>query len=164
MLHALLRQLEAQYTPEVEIIVNHKDGLTTGYKRNELLVRAKGKYTVFIDDDDEVSSSYIPLILEAAKSDPDVICFNGYMTTNGRRKQHFKISKDFEWETKNNIHYRFPNHIVPIRAEISRNFAFPDKSFAEDYEWAKLIKDSGRIKTEVRIEKDLYYYKYISRK
>ncbi len=49
---------------------------TLGYKRNEMLYLAKGEYVVFIDDDDEISSDYVTTLLEATRSNADVLCYN----------------------------------------------------------------------------------------
>lgn len=157
----LLRVLENQLTNEVEILteIDNRE-ITTGAKRNNLLNKAAGKYVVYIDDDDLVSETYVADILEAAKSDPDVICFNGWITTNGENKRRFKLSKDYPYSSKDNIYYRYPNHIVPIRATIAKKFKFPDKVYGEDYAWATEIHQSKLIKTEVKIEKELYFYLY----
>lgn len=147
---------------EVKICIDSREA-TTGDKRNDLLEAAMGKYVVFIDDDDLVSSDYINSILAAAKDDPDAIVFKGWMTTNGANKKHFELSKDFDYVHKNNKYYRYPNHIVPIRSTIAKRFKFPGKVWGEDYAWATDIHNSGLIKTETAIDKDLYFYLYNSK-
>jgi hypothetical protein len=41
-----------------------------------MLYLAKGEYVVFIDDDDEISSDYVTTLLEATRSNADVLCYN----------------------------------------------------------------------------------------
>ena len=83
-LSQLLQVLTPQRTDEVEVLVESDNGsMTTGMKRNILLHSSKGKYVVFIDDDDMVAPTYVKDILMAAESNPDAIVFNGIMTTNG---------------------------------------------------------------------------------
>lgn len=157
-LHEVLRP---QITDEVEVKLCIDNGeLTTGHKRNELLNASKGKYTVFIDDDDLVSDTYVRDILEAAKQETDAIVFNGWITTNGKDKKRFELSKEFNYETKDDVYYRYPNHIVPIKSTISKQFKFPNIRHGEDYKWATKIHKSGLIKTETKIDKDLYFYLY----
>ena len=49
----LSKQAE-QFPGEVEILSDDRGReITTGEKRNALLERAQGEYTVFVDDDDE---------------------------------------------------------------------------------------------------------------
>ena len=103
-------------------------------------------------------------ILKAAEQDPDVIVFNGTMTTNGKDERKWYISKDYPYEAKNGAYYRYPNHIVPIRREIAIQFKFQDITVGEDYLWATAIHTSGLIKTEVKIEKELYHYQFRTNK
>lgn len=160
----LLSILKPQLTAEVEVKLNIDNReLSTGAKRNALLQAATGKYVVFIDDDDLVSENYISSILDAAQHDPDAIVFNGWMTTNGKNKKAFSLSKDHPYTVKDDVYLRYPNHIVPIKASIAKKFKFPEKTYGEDYEWATQIHKSGLIKTEQKINADLYYYLYQSK-
>jgi hypothetical protein len=119
---------------------------------------------VFVDDDDMVSSTYVKDILTAAESNPDAIVFNGTMTTNGRDERKWYISKDYGYEAKGGAYYRYPNHIVPIRREIAMAFPFMDIRIGEDYAWATAIHNAGLIKSEVKIEKELYHYQFRTNK
>jgi hypothetical protein len=103
-------------------------------------------------------------ILDAANDDNDAIVFKGWVTTNGTNKRYFELSKDFGYITLNGVYYRYPNHIVPIKREIASQFLFPDKVHGEDYDWATQIHNSGLIKTETKIDKELYFYLYKSKK
>lgn len=157
-------------THEVEIITDVDDGiLSIGKKRQGMIERAKGEYVVQVDDDDELPNYYIKEILKAMEENPDVIGFDGYMTTNGKNRENFKISKDLPytsiWDAHGNKEYvRFNNHLSPIKREIALNIGFKDMRFGEDYDYAKRLKESGLVKTEVYIHKDMYHYKYIKNK
>lgn len=155
LVSVLKPQLNAQ--TEVKLCIDNKES-TTGAKRNKLLESAAGKYVVFIDDDDLVSEDYVSEILQASNYNPDAIVFKGYMTTNGTNKKKFELSKDFPYVTQNDVYLRYPNHIVPIRSTIAKKFKFPDKVYGEDYEWATQIHKSKLIQSEVKIDKQLYYY------
>jgi glycosyltransferase involved in cell wall biosynthesis len=166
-LSQLLQVLTPQYvsTNEVEVLTESDNGsITTGTKRNILLKRSTGKYVVFIDDDDMVAPTYVKDILMAAESNPDAIVFNGIMTTNGRDERKWYISKDYGYEAKNGAYYRYPNHIVPIRRDIAMAFPFMDIRIGEDYAWATAIHNAGLIKSEVKIEKELYHYQFRTNK
>lgn len=155
----LLDILSRQATDEVEILVELDSGeMTTGAKRNKLLGRAQGDYTVFIDDDDMVAEDYISEILKALESSPDAVGFQGWMTTNGTRKEYWKISKDFGYETHQGLHLRFNNHLSPVRRDLALRVGFKDISFQEDYDYAVRLKPY--IQTEVYIPKELYFYHY----
>jgi glycosyltransferase involved in cell wall biosynthesis len=169
MLGRLLGNLEYQIADlgvinQVEVLVNADGGdKKIGTKRNELLRQAKGRMICFVDDDDLVSNDYVSEILRAAKNDPDAIGMNGTIDYNGSVKKWF-ISKDLDYCTRkdgqgNEYFDRFTNHLAPVRRDIALQIGFPEISFAEDYDYAKRLHDSGLIKTETIIDKPLYHYR-----
>ncbi len=162
-LNSQIIALEAQNEVEIISEVDNRQ-ITTGAKRNKLLGQADGKYSVFIDDDDTVSMDYVEDMLEAAKQDADCITFNGYMTTNGVQRMPFDIALNNPYREALVLgkltYLRFPNHITPMKTEIARSVPFENISFMEDYKWAKEIHDKGLLKTEVKINKELYHYKF----
>lgn len=148
---------------EVEILPDPKGG-TIGAKRQRLLEKAQGEYVAFIDDDDMVSSDYLSSILFALESKPDVVGFMGWITTNGRNKTNFKISKDCGYKTTARGYERFNNHLSPIKREIALQIGYKNISWQEDYDYAVRLTNSGLIKTERFIAKALYYYQYVTQK
>ena len=161
--------LTPQLTDEVEVLTDIDDGqMTTGKKRNNLIQRAKGDYVVFVDDDDEVASSYVDDILQAAQQDADCIVFSGWMTTNGimRRDFHLSIHHPYTAVTRNGKeeYLRYPNHITPIKRAIASMVQFPNQVIGEDYIWATAIHNQGLLKSEVKIHKMLYHYRYQTHK
>lgn len=175
MLSELLYNIEVQKSAlpdpnSVEVITAIDFGtMVIGKKRNLLLQSAKGEYTVFIDDDDEIPTYYIDEILKAAANGSDAIAMNGTITEDGKNERRWFISKDNPYidsvdEKGNKIYLRYNNHISPIKREISQKFSFPEKDVFEDYDWATKIKNSGLIKTESTIEKPMYHYKFIRKK
>lgn len=151
---------------EVEIITALDNRqITTGAKRNILYQMAKGIFSTSIDDDDSVPTYYIQELLEAAKSDADCFAINGIITVNGKDEKKWYISKDLPYVTSkdeqdNEIYLRYPNQICPIKSEICKQFLFPDKVYGEDFAWATQIHNSDLIKTEVAIQKPMYFYRY----
>lgn len=159
MIEILDNQITDYSVDKIEILVYPDNGeKTTGYKRNELLERAKGKYVVFIDDDDIIPEYYIDEILQGALLDCDSMAINGTMVQN---------SKVWTWDIKQGNPYdqignhfrRYPNHITPIKREHAIKIKFPDKRVGEDFEWATELRDSGLLKTEYIIERPMYIYK-----
>jgi glycosyltransferase involved in cell wall biosynthesis len=167
--HIHWQMAESSAYGEVEIVTQIDNGeITTGAKRNSLLSRANGIMVVFADDDDKLSDDYVKDILDAAKMNPDVIGFCGHMTTNGGTPTHWKISKDLPYDahTENGQTYyrRFNNHLSPIKREIALQIGFKEIFFGEDYDYALRLKESGLIKSEVFINKELYFYNFITQK
>lgn len=164
MLDALIGELLTQIDDAPVEIITDDGSASTGAKRNSLLRKATGQYVAFVDDDDSILPGYIAHILAALRERPDAVGFNGYITTNGRNQQEWKISRNFGYITEGGVHYRFNNHLSPMRRSIALAIGFPDKSYGEDYDFAVRLKESGLIKTEVYINKHLYHYKYITKK
>lgn len=165
LLKRLLNILNSQITNEVEILTNSDDGRKTiGRKRNELIQQAKGEYIVFIDDDDEVTLDYIPLILNAIKKKPDVVCFSGWMTTNGQNRKDFYFSLNYPYsqvELKGKFVYlRYPNHLCPMKRELVKDIPFDNISLFEDFNWATTIHKRQILKKQVIIPEFIYHYIY----
>lgn len=129
-------------------------------KRNKLLSAATGEYVCFIDDDDLVPDYYVSEILKAIAGKPDVVGFNGYMTTNGTKKELFAISTAYQgWFVKDNIHYRCPNHLSPVKREIALKVRFEKgKQSGEDAIYSMALLPL--LNTEVFIDKDMYHYDF----
>jgi glycosyltransferase involved in cell wall biosynthesis len=138
---------------------------TTGKKRNDLLNAAKGKYVWFVDDDDMILPNAINLVLAALEKEPDALAINGFMTTNGRDKRTWYISKDnpyiTDYSSGQEVYLRSTNHITPIKREIAKSIKFEDKSNFEDYAFCMELKKFNLIKTEVEIKEPIYHYRYI---
>jgi glycosyltransferase involved in cell wall biosynthesis len=154
----LKRILKNQLTDEVEVLVSSDEKENTiGAKRNELLKSATGEYVCFVDDDDAISPFYVSEILNAAKDAPDCIGIKGVITLKGVGPRIFIHSLQYKtWFEKDNIYYRCPNHLNPIKREIAQSVGFPLISNQEDKIYSHNIKD--KLKTEKLIETPIYYY------
>ena len=90
LLYNLEKQiLENNLEDKIEIII-YKDNFehSLGNKRNRLLELAKGKYSVIVDDDDQVSNNYCKLINEVIENtDDDQI---GYDIEFSQKKWYFR--------------------------------------------------------------------------
>ena len=138
---------------------------TTGYKRNVLIQNAKGKFVVFVDDDDDVSQDYVKSIVDkiALNPDLDAIGINGIYTSNGVQTP-FETGARWNWEMTNGYYTRFINHISPVKRAHALKIKFPDTTIGEDYDWTMNLKKSGLIKESETIKKSIYYYDYRANK
>jgi hypothetical protein len=142
------------------IIVSDDKTRTVGDKRNEVLEKANGKYVCFIDDDDLISSNYIPKIFNKLDkeiydgigfwglyyvSEKPTMLFNHANINNG----HFK---------KDGKQYRPLNHLNPVRTEIAKAIGFPDKNYAEDADYCDRLLKSGLVQSEYNFDEVMYHY------
>ena len=130
-IHMQANQLGLQLGKEYEIcvFVDNKEK-TVGFKRNYLLDQAKGEYTVFIDDDDRISSEYLKLVMQAIIENPgvDVIGIKGRFYDKGEFKKEFIHSTQYGAYTENDeFYFRPPNHLNPMKASISKQYKFIDE-------------------------------------
>ncbi len=156
-LSRLLEDLEKQKTDNIEILVETDNKkMSIGAKRNSLLKKAKGDYIVFIDDDDEVSVNYVVKILEALKTNPDCCGIEGFLIRPGCKYKFIHSIQYNTWFSKNDIYYRCPNHLNPVRRELALQVGFPEKDYGEDQDYSLSL--FPLLKTEVYIQSILYYY------
>lgn len=141
----------------IEIIYEVDNGeITIGEKRNNLLLKAKGEYICFVDDDDDVSDDYIESIINALKRNPDCIGIEGILKCK-TGDLLFRHSIQFQcWYTGIDAFYRTPNHLNPIKKRIALNVFFPNKNFGEDQHYSDGIK--RQLKTEEYINHPIYFY------
>jgi len=149
---------------QVEIISSSDESINIGQKRNLLLDKSVGDFIVFIDDDDTVCEDYLLSILKTINDNEGIDCIGieGVITFNGQNLKKWYISIDYgSWFEKDNVYYRTPNHISPIKREIALKVKFPEIKFAEDFEYSKNIYPY--LQKEAKINKSIYNYNYIDK-
>ena len=143
---------------EILMLVDNKKQ-TLGYKRSLMVDMAQGKYVIHLDSDDRIADSYLKDLLEATKSDADVITFTAMVSLNGEDPKPCYYSKDFKHDyNTNDAYYRIPNHIPCVKKEVSLKSSFPSIAYGEDSAYSKLLLP--HLKTEHKIDKVLYYYDF----
>lgn len=155
---------------DVEVLIcNDNREHSIGYKRNRLLEASSGQYICYIDDDDVVSDDYVQKVLEAIKSNPDVVGIHLLHFENGKQTglTYHSIKYDKWWEEKKNgesliRYYRNPNHLNPVRKEYAIRVMFPDINMGEDRDYSKNLK--WMLKTEEYIPEPIYTYLFVTNK
>jgi len=158
----LLNQIGSFQMCEILFECDNKE-ISVGAKRQKLLERAKGKYVVFIDDDDNVSDYYVVNIISKIIDDvPDSIGFEILCDMEGKKETAIASNRYDDWcENKDGYRYcRTPYHKTPIKREIALQVGYKDLRFAEDYDYSKRLKESGLIKKESFIPIPMYFYNY----
>jgi len=159
-LQRLMNALQPQINESVELLVKTDNGeIPIGKKRNLLLEEASGTYIAFVDDDDLVSEDYVKKILEALESNPDCCGIQGIITFQGQSPRMFIHSLKYkEWFEQNNIYYRCPNHLNPVKREIALQVKFPETNFGEDKDYSTRL--FPLLKEERFISGVVYHYLY----
>lgn len=158
-LNRLMSSVYAQATgKEIEILIESDNGeMVVGAKRNSLLLKSKGKYVVFVDDDDEVANDYIDSILNALDGSPDCVGIEGIMRGTGYQQCLFRHSIQFQGHyTGTDAFYRTPNHLNPIKAVLAKRVMFQEIEYGEDKRFSYNIRPM--LKTENYIDHPIYFY------
>lgn len=159
LLMRLNEQIALQEKDSVEVLSNDSMSITTGEKRNLLIQMAKGEFVVFIDDDDDVYDYYVNEILTTLNENPNIDCvgINGIISFNGQNPKRWFISKAYKhWHESQEVYYRTPNHISPVRKKIAEKVPFPNEHHGEDFVYSMGILPF--LHEEAIIEKPLYHY------
>jgi len=142
---------------EIAEAVDNRDQ-SVGLKRRYLLENAKGKYTVFIDDDDEVTDAYFEDFAVCFQSGHDVMRIRGQMGPHT-----FTHSTEFPLNGKmyvDGVFVRPPNHLNPMLSDIAKMVIFDDATRGEDLKWAIMLAKTGLLKSETRSDHTRIHYIY----
>jgi glycosyltransferase involved in cell wall biosynthesis len=150
-----------QCTNDVEI-VTLKDNreLSIGKKRQSMYEMCTGQYAVQIDDDDTIPADYISTVLKLLAVNPDCV---GYLERVEDRGVHLLAchsNRYTDWGN-NKDGYSYVRTIFykdVIKTEIAKAVVVKDMRYGEDHDFARRLKASGLLKTEVFIEKIMYFY------
>ena len=130
---------------------------SAGNVRNYGMQFVDTKWISFVDDDDMISPFYIRGILTAIQDNPDCVGIEGIITCTGMGPKKFIHSLQYtDWYEQNDVYYRCPNHLNPIKREIALDTKFPETSWQEDKDFSHRL--AGKLKSEVYIKGPIYFY------
>lgn len=149
---------EDQSRIEIMILTDNKK-IMLGEKRNIMVDAAQGRYVQFIDDDDRIAPDMFKTVLDACKSDTDVITFKASVSLNGQSPKvcDYSCKHRCDYNTATG-YFRIPNHICAVKREIAQKSSFPNVIYGEDSGYSKLLLPF--LKSEAHIDKVLYFYDY----
>jgi hypothetical protein len=159
----LYRQIESAIAlRQVEVVIDDREGVTVGEKRDSLLKRARGHYIAFVDDDDAVAHDYVVRVISAVSGDLSVDCASlvGVVTTDGANPKEFRHSIEYDgWFYKDGAHRRCPNHLNAVRRDLALQAGFVNQNVGEDVEYSSRLRPL--LKKEATTgDKPLYFYFY----
>ena len=155
-------QLAGGLEDEVEVLYLRDNGeRPIGWKRNELMERARGEFVAFVDDDDRVSGDYVRLVCNAIRCHPDIDCIgiSGVIAFRGNHPRQFIRSiRHADYRRLGGAYVGPPYHLNPIRRSIASRYRFENVSYSEDIDWSMRVARDGVLRNECFIESVLYYY------
>jgi len=158
-LKATLREKFARLCPGLRLeILEALDNreLSVGLKRRNLLAAANGKYSAFIDDDDDVTDAYFEDFATCFTSKHDVMQLRGQM--GDHTFIHSLVYPVNGVMYKDGMFVRPPNHLNPMLADIAKMIRFDDAVRGEDLKWTIDLARSGLLKSETPTCRVHYIY------
>ncbi len=167
LMGALLPQLD-QAGGRVRVTAWHNNGRPSLPVIRQKMVRAApGEYVSWIDDDDLVPDYFVGQGLAALETRPDYVGFDVQCYSNGRPTaiSHHAL-KYGGWYNEGGGHYRDLSHINPIRRELAllADFSRTPAGQPEDRAWATQLRRTGKVRTEVVVDRIMYHYQYCTSK
>lgn len=149
---------------EIEIVYEEDSKeISVGAKRQKLLEKANGEFVVGFDSDDWPAPNYINDILQALLQNKDIdhVGFFELCTWDGKNPKISIFSNKYQKWGENIYGYdyiRCANPKSVIRKSKALQVGFADQRFGEDILFSEAV--TPLLKSEVFIDKILYYYKY----
>lgn len=162
--HIICQLMDYDLEDDVELLhIQDNKEMTIGEKRNKLYRKAKGMYSLQVDDDDWLHPQAIPLIVNELRKYPDCVGYKELCIYDGKRVESSNFSKRYGGWADNVDgfnHVRTPFFKTPIKTRICLQCPIPAVRFGEDHEFAKAIYPL--IETEQYIDEFIYIYQHNS--
>ena len=165
-LYKKISDLVADVDLKIEILSNDRMDIDVGTKRDNMLQAAKGKYSCFIDDDDDITNTYFKEYETLLKDGNDYDCCSlvGKYYSNGLFINPFYHSTKYtSWFETGRGFFRYINHLNLIKTHISRSVGFKTMRHGEDRDFSNRLRECGRIKTEGTPKDIMYHYFYVDK-
>lgn len=132
---------------------------TIGAKRQALLDIARGEYIAFVDDDDDIEPDYVASIIDAIRSEADVITFEEHCYYNGLySKRVYGLNNPDIAFTPNGITLRAPWHICVWKRQLVKSCQFGECNYGEDIIWSRQARK--KIRSGFHVDKILCTYRH----
>ena len=133
---------------------------TLGEKMNDLLALARGRYTVFVDDDDDVEAFFISYIVKTIMQNPEVDVINYRIRVSlpdGDGYVYPALENPNEEFGYDKITLRKPLQTSVWRAALSKAAKWPSGQYNVDAAWGAQLW--AVAKTQAYIPETLYHYR-----
>lgn len=129
-----------------------------GTKRQQLLQGAGGKYSAFIDDDDEITDAYVEDLVQTVQGSHPVMRLRGQIA-----RYTFTHSLENTLTSpmaRGEVFLRPPNHLNPMMTDVAKLIPFADAVRGEDLDWTIRLARAGFLTHEYRSDDSRIHYIY----
>ena len=160
---ALLAEIHRQWQPGLGMIL-YRDNLqrpgNASYgKWQDLEEMSQADYTSFISDDDWVAPDFVARVMTALEAGPDFVGFRYRYTIDGHPGPAVIHSLRYNcWDFADGVFTRGIGHYHPIRRDLALLATWQPVQDADKF-WAADLTATGKIRSEVFIDEEMYYYR-----
>lgn len=160
-LMASIREKMSRLAPhlryKIDLAFDNRE-MSVGLKRQNLIQAAEGKYSAFIDDDDEITDAYVEDLVQTIQGSYPVMRLRGridpYTFTHSLEN---KLSGSM---ARGDVFLRPPNHLNPMMTDIAKMIHFKDATRGEDLDWTIRLAKVGFLTHEYRSDDSRIHYIY----
>jgi hypothetical protein len=131
---------------------------TVGTKRQTLVQNAEGKYSAFIDDDDEITDAYVEDLSHTIAGSYPVMRLRG-------RIDPYTFTHSLEIKlnslmARGDVFLRPPNHLNPMMTDVAKFIHYKDIKRGEDLDWTIRMARTGFLTHEYKSDDSRIHYIY----
>jgi hypothetical protein len=131
---------------------------SVGLKREHLLQNSEGKYSAFVDDDDDITDEYIEDLVHTIQGEYHVMRLRGRI---GPYTFTHSIENLLQSPmAKGEVFLRPPNHLNPMMTDAAKHVHFNDATRGEDLDWTIRLAKSGFLTHEYKTDDSRIHYIY----
>lgn len=131
--------------------------------RQAMVDGARSDYVSFVDDDDLVPNYFVAEVVSALAQRPDYVGFQVQCYSNGvPTAVSYHSLRHGRWRNDGATYFRDISHLNPIRRDLAllADFRRTKPGRPEDRAWVDQLRKTGRVRTEVTIDRIMYHYLY----
>ena len=132
--------------------------MSIGSKRQKMIQNSLGKYSAFVDDDDEITDAYIEDMREMIRGGYQVMRLRGQI-------QQYTFTHSLEYSLTSpmaigEVFVRPPNHLNPMMTDIAKFVPYGNASQGEDLDWTIRMAKTGFLTRQYASEESRIHYIY----
>lgn len=156
-IHEKMSRIAPHLKYRIDISFDNREA-SIGMKRQYLIQNSEGKYSAFIDDDDEITDQYVEDLAETIRGNYPVMRLRGridpYTFTHSLENSlNSPMARD-------DVFLRPPNHLNPMMTDVAKMIHFNDAVRGEDLDWTIRMSKSKFLTHEYKTDDNRIHYIY----
>lgn len=156
-----IREKMSRIAPDLRYKINlafDNRETSVGTKRQNLLQAAEGKYSAFIDDDDDITDAYVEDLVQMVSGSFPVMRLRGQI---GPYTFTHSLENKIDGHMANGeVFLRPPNHLNPMLTDVAKLIPFRDAVRGEDLDWTIRLSRAGFLTHEFVSDSSRIHYIY----